>query len=282
MLAVVFTLSAAYTPAAPLRLVRSRAAVGMAAVETFKPNMMKPNLAVEVYADADGISAAVVDIVKAESAKAIAAKGSFSMAIPSGSMVKALTGLSAGDCEFDKFHVFFVNDFKGGEYVSHPQCVADFSGPCGIPESQVYKHAEMGPAGAAAYLKTLVDCPATAVETPSSRSSPGFIGGAVDLILLGTGDDGHCGFIFPGSPELAKTGSGELVLAAEGGTVTMSMDLINAAGKVVLGAATAGRAEMVKKALKEGKNSGMPTGNVAAKDTVWLTDTDSIAAYKAA
>lgn len=275
------TQAAAFSPAMS-SLVRSRAAVGMSAVETFKPNLMKPNLVVEVYADGDGISAAVVDIVKAESAKAIAAKGSFSMAIPSGSMVKALGGLSAADCDFENFHVFFTNDFKGGEYVSFPQCVTDFSGPCGIPESQVYKHAEMGPAGAAAYLKALVDCPATAVDTPSTRSSPGSIGGAVDLILLGTGDDGHCAFIFPDSPELAKTGSGDLVLAAEGGTVTVSMDFINAAGKVVLGAATGGRAEMVKKALKEGKSSGMPTGNVAAKDTVWLTDTDSIAAYKAA
>lgn len=225
---------------------------------------------VEVYDDADAISAAVVDIVKAESAKAIKAKGSFSMAIPSGSMVKALTGLSKDDCEFDKFHVFFTNEFKGGEYVSFPQCTEDFSGPCGIPDAQVYKHTEQGPAGRDDYLKRLQDCPATAEK------------GNVDLVLLGTGDDGHCAFIFPDSPELAKAGSGELVLAAEGGTVTVGLDFINGCGKVVLGAATGGRGEMVKKALTEGKNSGMATGNVMAKDTVWLCDTDSIAPFKAA
>jgi len=273
--------AAAFAPVARSRVV-SRATVGMSAVETFKPNLMKPNLLVEVYSDGDAIAAAVCEVVKAESAKAIEAKGSFSMAIPSGSMVKALSGLSTDDCDFSKFHVFFTNEYKGGEYVSYPQCMTDFAGPCGIPDAQVYKHTAMGPEGAAAYLKALVDCPATAVDTPSSRSSPGSIGGAVDLVLLGTGDDGHCAFLFPGSPEIAKAGSGELVLSAEGGTVTVSMDFINAAGKVVVGAATAVRAEMVKQALKEGKNSGMPTGFIAAKETVWFTDADSVAAYKAA
>ena len=50
----------------------------------------------------------------------------------------------------------------------------------------------------------------------------------------------------------------------------------------MLAAAEGKRAEMVAKALKEGKNSGMPTGFVLAKQTVWLVDADSIAAYKAA
>ena len=100
--------------------------------------------------------------------------------------------------------------------------------------------------------------------------------------LLGTGDDGHCASLYPGSPELAKTGSGEFVLAkAEEDSITVSIDFINAASKVVLGAAEPKRAEMVQKALSEGEASGMPTAFVAAKETVWLVDTDSVAAYKA-
>ena len=67
--------------------------------------------------------------------------------------------------------------------------------------------------------------------------------------------------------------------------MTVSIFLINAAKRVVLGGAEAKRAEMVKRAL-----SGVfpefdcPAGlvNSTVGTTTWLCDTDSISAYKAA
>ena len=35
----------------------------------------------------------------------------------------------------------------------------------------------------------------------------------MDMMLLGTGPDGHCGCLFPDTPEIKATGTGQIVLA---------------------------------------------------------------------
>jgi hypothetical protein len=54
------------------------------------------------------------------------------------------------------------------------------------------------------------------------------------MILLGTGPDGHCGCLFPDSPEIKASGSGKIVLAgnderANGDFMAVSLDFMNAA-----------------------------------------------------
>jgi len=102
-------------------------------------------------------------------------------------------------------------------------------------------------------------------------------------MLLGTGDDGHCGSLYPQSEEIKQTGQGKVVLPIDEGekkSIAVSMDFMCAAKKVIVSAATAKRAEMVKRALTgDFPEWDCPAALVNAGETVWFTDNDSIAAY---
>ena len=136
-------------------------------------------------------------------------------------------------------------------------------------------------AAAAAYAKEM----ASTAAVPQANGGPAF-----DIILLGTGDDGHCASINPGTDEAkASATSGPWVLPLPAGDkpggITVSHRLINNAARVVVSAGEKKRATMVKRALT-GKYEpyGCPAGEVKATagTTTWIVDVESIAEYKAA
>jgi 6-phosphogluconolactonase/glucosamine-6-phosphate isomerase/deaminase len=101
----------------------------------------------------------------------------------------------------------------------------------GIPEANVHKTMD------GSYEKVAEDYAAKISElVPKNKHGvPSF-----DLVLLGTGDDGHVGSLYPNTPELINGyGTGKLVMPINSGgkgTVAISMDLMNAADAVVLSA----------------------------------------------
>ena len=104
---------------------------------------------------------------------------------------------------------------------------------------------------------------------------------------LGTGDDGHCASVNPNSDEVKATSGWVLPIppSDKPGGATISIFLMNAAKRVVVSAGEKKRAEMVKQALSGVfKQYDCPAGLVkaAAGTTTWVTDVDSISAYKAA
>lgn len=104
-------------------------------------------------------------------------------------------------------------------------------------------------------------------------------------MLLGTGDDGHCGSLYPGSDEIKATGQGMVVLPIDQGdkkSIAVSMDFMCAAKTVLVSAAEPKRAEMVKRALTgDFEEWGCPAGLVnAAGETLWFVDTESIQEYE--
>jgi len=252
--------------------VAQRAAVRMACVDEF--SISREVKAVRIFDGAydKDVCDEVVGVAKA----CIAEKDSFSLCIPGGSIVKALENLEPGSFDASKTHVFFCNE----KIPTYP-CIEgalEQTRKFGIPDEQVYGFGEGEPAALAEKYTELL-------KTHPSIDNTGTVP-AVDMMLLGTGPDAHCGCLFPDGAEIKATGSGKVVVAgndarADGDFLAITMDVMCAAKVVIVSAAGAGRAEMVATALSgEFGSFDCPAGMVeAAVETIWFTDKDSIAKF---
>jgi len=226
-----------------------------------------------------GIAEAVCEEFNVAAFGAIASKGAFSVAVPGGSIVKALAHLAKGQFDARKVHVFFCNE-RLGEGKCYKGAMNSLVEPLGIPAAQVHKAPEGSPEQAAAQYEALLKAQPPSVVAVGPNGMP-----AVDLVLLGTGEDGHVGSLHPNKAEIKAAGNGKAVLPInEGGktSIAVSLDFICAAKRVVLSAAKASRAPMVFRALRTGSGCyDCPASMVCAAETTWLVDQDSIAQYRA-
>ncbi len=81
----------------------------------------------------------------------------------------------------------------------------------------------------------------------------------LDLVLLGLGADGHTASLFPNTPALGETAK-LVVMNAPPQRMTITLPLINAAKRVWILAAGAGKKEIVERA--KGAASGLPVQQV--------------------
>lgn len=268
---------------------------------------------VQVY-DGD-YSDQVVALTIATAQAAIATKGSFSLAIPGGSVVKALGGLSTDSFDMSKMHIYFCNE-RIGANKCYSGALEAFVEKCQVPLENVHKVPEDGtPVEVAAQYEAMIradpsfdqsgDIPAavrhdfaisvvfstctTALGIHTKDVHLHFLLQTLpahkqDLILLGTGDDGHCGSLYPYSDEIKATGQGKVVLPIDEGdkkSIAVSMDFMCAAKTVLVSAAEPKRAVMVKQALTNTYDEwGCPAALVNAASTLWFVDTDSFAEYQ--
>jgi len=225
---------------------------------------------------AEGLCERVVDTAK----ECIAEKGAFSLAVPGGSVAKALKGLAAAEgVEWDKVHLFFVNE-RCPERKNYNLALDTFVNAVGIPLSQVYTVGDGTPAEEATLYEEQVTSLPESVLAVSDAGAPIF-----DLILLGMGADGHVGSIYPGSPEAMEMNG--LILGVEKPdkkSITFSLPLLNAAKTVVIAATGAKKAERVRAALEDELAPGeLPGAAVEPYDgkVVWLLDEGSASALEA-
>lgn len=176
--------------------------------------------------------------------------------------------------------MWFCNEREGGKTFEGDK--KDFIVPCGVPLANCHPIEGLAdpPAAAKAYEAAMMASPLLS----KANGGPSF-----DIMLLGTGDDGHCASINPQSEQVkAAASAGHVLPIAKGdkpGGATVSLALINNAARVVVSASEAKRAGMVQRAL-----SGVfpahdcPAGLVKSSvgSTTWLVDVESVAAYKAA
>jgi 6-phosphogluconolactonase len=226
-------------PAAP-------APAGAAPVEPVAPEK------VVVLSDADAVGAAIRDRVEAAAAKAIAARGHFALAIPGGSVLKMLGGTApawASQCT-----LAYVNHkavaMDDAALATHAKATAGFLGAWDGVDAVVMAGSADAPAEAAAYEAALRALPEEVLPRDGA-GRPVF-----DLMLIGVGDDGHVGSLYPGRAEVGDA-SGAWVLPVEmkqPGSITLSLPVMAAAADVVIAACG------VSEKYPQGKSAAMARG----------------------
>ncbi|XP_076031526.1 6-phosphogluconolactonase [Oratosquilla oratoria] len=201
---------------------------------------------------------------------AIAARGTFTIGLSGGSLVKFLcNGLPKIKTSWDKWLLFFCDE----------RLV-----PFDSPDSTVNLYLE-GLVGTTPLLRdqfVAID-PKLSVEAAardySDKMRQHFVDCKwpnVDLLLLGMGPDGHTASLFPGHKLLAEDG---LWIAPISDSpkpppcrITMTLPVINAARCCVFAMAGQGKAEMVKRVL--GNEEQLPAAMVKPYrgELIWILD----------
>lgn len=226
-------------------------------------------------AAADGLAAIVSETAK----QSIEQKGTFNLVLSGGSLVNLLGKLGDRNSEWEKWHVFWVDE----RVVPHSDPDSNYKGAVeaflskvDIPKSNIHAIAEGVSAAAAAthYEGVLIEH-ATRKELPTNESGfPVF-----DLILLGVGPDGHVASLFPNGKQTAE--AQKWILPIEDSPkppsqrITMTLPVINAAQKVVIVALGESKAEIVQRVLEVQSLPGaLPAQMVrpASSDLTWILD----------
>ena len=106
--------------------------------------------------------------------------------------------------------------------------------------------------------------------------------GKLDLVLLGMGDDGHIASLFPNSPQANRGGPNVVVARNPVGQerISLSVDLLFSARKVVFLVKGAGKAAMVKRVIKGDQDPhSLPARfyTLAEGRVTWILDTSAAA-----
>jgi 6-phosphogluconolactonase len=236
---------------------------------------------VEAFDTEEELSAALCLEVFENAKACIEDRGAFSLAIPGGSVAKALKGLCELEDEgldWSKMHVFFVNERPEEQKcynLARTTWVDEFIAQGKFKLENLHKVMENAEDldGVAKDYEAQMFALAEDEVLPRDEytKAPVF-----DLILLGMGADGHVGSIYPNSPQAKDENIATNVFAVDmpgKRTISMSLHLINQADRVVVAATGAGKAETVKKALEEDLEFGeLPGAMVDAFSTIWFLD----------
>lgn len=239
-----------------------------------------PPATVCILPDSKALARAGADAIARAAREAMAAHGSFSIALSGGSTPKAIFELlardhAAGGCpvEWEKAHAFFGDercvpqDHPDSNYRMASEALLS---KVPIPPPQVYRvQTELGETTAAE--RCIADL--RKVCQPASGAVP-----RLDLIMLGMGNDGHTASLFPETTALNEQNAwvvANWVPKLSAHRITFAYPLINAAKEVLFIAGGAEKASMLRNVLR-GDPSGQtyPSQNIkpANGKLVWLVD----------
>jgi len=223
---------------------------------------------VTILPDAAAVGARIKALVSASAREAVSARGRFALAIPGGSILDMLTGMDPADVASWAPHttVVYVNhkcvDMDDGALSTHAKARHKFLNGAGGWDGVdvvVLDGSADGPAEAASYEEKLRGRDGGAL--PRDGGVPVF-----DLALIGVGDDGHVGSLYPDRDEVAVGGDGAPwvlpVGAKDPPSITLSLPVMRSAQKVVVAACG------VSEKYPQGKSEGMRRAIAADGETI--------------
>mmetsp|Transcript_1290 Transcript_1290/g.2677 ORF Transcript_1290/g.2677 Transcript_1290/m.2677 type:complete len:307 (-) Transcript_1290:139-1059(-) len=198
----------------------------------------------------EDVTSAVHQIVESAAQEAISSRGHFALAIPGGSVLKVLSSLNPSSDWVSKTTLAFVNhkcvpvdDVKSA---IEAQARTKFLDRWGLTDIISLGGTSDGAKEAAEYEEKMRAIP----ETKLPRDGDGFP--IFDLALVGVGDDGHIGSLYPNRDEIEVT-NGPWTVAAymkDPPSISLTLPVMQRARKTVISAA--------------GKSEKYPKGKAAA------------------
>eukprot|EP00310_Coccolithus_braarudii_P014278 CAMPEP_0183357864 /NCGR_PEP_ID=MMETSP0164_2-20130417/47572_1 /TAXON_ID=221442 /ORGANISM="Coccolithus pelagicus ssp braarudi, Strain PLY182g" /LENGTH=291 /DNA_ID=CAMNT_0025531603 /DNA_START=15 /DNA_END=890 /DNA_ORIENTATION=+ len=207
---------------------------------------------VTVCVDADAVGAAVLEQLGACAEEAIAARGHFALAIPGGSVLKMLAGSSPSWAA--KTTLAYVNHkcvaMDDVSLATHAKATTLFlDGWAGVQPILLAGTADTA-AERAAYEAALAALPESVL--PRQNGLPAF-----DLALIGVGDDGHVGSLYPGREEVLETEAWVVGVEMKvPGSISLSLPVMAASKKVLIAACGVsdkypqGKSDAMKRAIE--------------------------------
>lgn len=231
-----------------------------------------------VMPDADAVASNLCKQVAKACKDAVAERGAFALAIPGGSILKMLAGGTAEleGIEWDKGVMAYVNHkcvSNDDAAATHKKAMDLFlSGWPGLKVITMGGSGE-GEAEAQRYEAELKALPETTL--PRTDGMPVF-----DICLIGVGDDGHFGSLYPGRQEIADE-SGRWVLPVDmksPPSITLSPKAMMAAKTVLVASAGVsekypmGKSEAMKTAIEGMEGPQAFPAQVLRSTAMWLLD----------
>jgi 6-phosphogluconolactonase len=215
---------------------------------------------VVVLKDADAVGAKVREILETAAEKAIKERGYFALAIPGGSILKMLVG-SKGSWT-SKTSLVYVNHkcvpMDDEQLATHAKAtklfLKDWDG-C----NTIIMDGSNKPDEAAKYEAKMRALPKNVLPV-NDQGLPVF-----DLALIGVGDDGHIGSLYPNREEVLVGSDGPWVLPVEmkdPPSITLSLPVMAAAKQVVVAACG------VSDKYPQGKSAGMRRAITETEETI--------------
>lgn len=225
---------------------------------------------VVVLADAASVGEAVRSVVVEAAERAVAERGHFALAIPGGSILKMLVGMSADDGEgrdmswTSKTTLVYVNhkcvSMDDGDLATHAKAHKLFLDEWDGVDAIVLDGTDDGPAEAESYEAKLRALPEDVLPRCTDTGLPVF-----DLALIGVGDDGHVGSLYPGRDEVKVGSDGPWVLCVDmksPPSITLSLPVMQNARQSVVAACG------VSDKYPQGKSEGMRRAVSAEGETL--------------
>ena len=227
---------------------------------------------VVVLEDANAVGNKIKQIVEEAAAAAIADKGHFWLAIPGGSILKMLVG-SKGDWT-SQTTIAYVNHkcvpMDDADLATHAKAMKLFMNEWDGCHPIVLDGTDDGDAEAASYQMKL-----NAVPLDSDTGVPQF-----DLALIGVGDDGHVGSLYPNRDEVLETQKWVLSVAMKSPpSISLSLPIMANAKQVVVAACGVsdkypqGKSDAMRRAIVEEEETlqSFPAVGLRQKAT-WIMD----------
>lgn len=231
-----------------------------------------------VYSNPETLGSALCRDIKEAAATAIQKQGAFYLAVPGGSVLKLLSGLTeyADSLDWSKFFLYYVNHKcvpMTDASATHLKAKKLFIDTCKIPASNVFSLVDVygevkgHDTDAHNYEKAMKS---SSLPVDKSSGFPVF-----DFMLIGMGKDGHIGSLYAERKEVTENTS-KWVLSIDKKTppsITLSLPVMNGARdtRVVLMGADKAEAALIGITKSKAAND-FPVCGIKSSGTTWMID----------